>query len=279
MSTPPSGAPTGTARRRNHVREHGRPDGPTLLLVHGFGTSGQAWQRVLPALAAEHRVITLDQVGAGASAPEAYDRVKYSALAGYAADVAEVCEELDLRDVVLVGHSVGSMVVAQAALLAPDRVSGLVMLAPSARYVDDPAAGYDGGFSRQDIDELLDSLDANYFAWTAAVAPMVMGTPDRPELGAELTASFRQTDPGTARDFARVTFLSDCRELLPRVEVPTLVLQCRHDALAPEPAVAEVVRLLPRAELVRLRASGHCPHLSAPEETAAAVLSHLRARR
>lgn len=264
-----------SALARHAVRSLGRADGPAVVLVHGFGTDRSSWDRLLPALLPEHRVVLLDQAGAGGFDPAAYDRARYSTLDGYAADLAEVCTELDLRDAVLVGHSVSSMVIARAALLVPDRLAQLVMIAPSARYVDDPAAGYDGGFSAADVAELLESLDHNYLSWTATVAPMVVGNADRPELGSELTGSFRQLHPGTARDFARATFLTDSRDLLGRVGTPAVVLQCRDDVLAPETAVREVVARLPRATLVPLDASGHCPHLSDPAATAAALLAHL----
>ena len=271
-------APSTPAARRHQVRSTGDPAAPVLLLVHGFGTDQRSWDGVLPALAAHHRVVLLDQAGAGGFDPAAYDRCRYSSLDGYAADLVQVCEELDLRDVVVVGHSVSSMIVARAALLAPERFAQLVMIAPSARYVDDPDAGYDGGFSAPDIDELLDSLDQNFLSWTTTVAPMVMGNPGRPELGEELTGSFRRLHPDNARDFARATFLTDSRDLLTRVGTPTVVLRSRDDALAPDSAVQEVVDRLPQATLVALDASGHCPHISEPAATAAAILAHLPGR-
>lgn len=269
---------TSSAAHRHHVRITGRPEGPVVLFVHGFGTDQQSWSQLLPAFLPTHRVVLLDQAGAGGFDPTAYDRARYSSLDGYAADLVELCEELDLRDVIIVGHSVSSMIAARAVVRAPERFAQVVMIAPSARYIDDSTVGYDGGFSAEDIDELLDSLDSNYLSWSATVAPMVMGNPDRPELGDELTASFRQLRPENARDFARATFLTDSRELLPRVSTPTLVLQCRDDVLAPETAVREVASRLPDATLVSLPTSGHCPHISAPAETAAAILDHLARR-
>ncbi|GAB7190833.1 alpha/beta hydrolase [Kineococcus sp. NUM-3379] len=269
---------TGPAAARHNVHEAGRPDGPVVLLVHGFGSDQHAWRRMLPALTAGHRVVLFDQAGAGGFDAGTYDRERYSTLDGYAADLVALCEEFDLRDVVVVGHSVSSMIAARAALRAPERFRQLVMLAPSACYTDDPADGYDGGFSAEDVAEVLASLDHNYLAWTASTAPMIMGNADRPELGAEFTESMRQLHPGTARDFARATFLSDSRDLLPRVTNPTVVLQCRDDALAPDTAVREVVARLPHATLVPLQAVGHCPHVSAPDETAAAILANLPVR-
>ncbi|WP_432564785.1 alpha/beta fold hydrolase [Kineococcus sp. SYSU DK003] len=271
----PAAPSRSTAAARHHVRILGRADGPVLVLVHGFGTDQHAWDQLLPAFLPTHRVVLLDQAGAGGFDTSAYDRQRYSTLDGYVADLVEVCEELDLRDVVVVGHSVSSMIAARAALRAPERFARIVMIAPSARYLDDPATGYDGGFSAEDIEELLDSLSRNYLSWTASVGPMIMGNPDRPELGDELTASLRELHPGSARDFARATFLTDSRDLLPQLTTPTLVLQCRDDALACDSAVREVATRLPHATLVPLDASGHAPHLSAPAETARAILTHL----
>ncbi|MBB2899299.1 sigma-B regulation protein RsbQ [Kineococcus radiotolerans] len=274
MRTPTATTP-GSAAQRHDVHVLGHPQGPVLLLLHGFGTDQSSWNRVLPALTLHHRVVLLDQAGAGGFDATAYDRTRYSTLDGYAADLVEVCEELDLHDVTLVGHSVSAMIAARVALAAPDRIRQVVMLVPSARYTDDPTSDYDGGFSTEDIDELLDTLDSNYLSWTATVAPMVMGNPSRPELGEELTASFRQLHPDAARDFARATFRTDSRALLAEVSTPVLVLQSRDDALAPDTAVRDVVACLPHATLVSLDASGHCPHLSHPDATAAAVLAHL----
>lgn len=278
MSTLPVPATLGRAADRHNVTVLGLVDDPVLMLVHGFGTDQRAWQRVLPALATGHRVVLLDLMGTGKSDPAAYDCAKYATLEGHATDLVEICEELDLRDVVVVAHSVSSAIIARAVVLAPQRFRQLMLLAPSARYLDDPDIGYVGGFSQEDVDELLDSLAHNYVAWAAAVAPMIAHNPDRPELGAEVTSYIHQTNPETARDFARASFLSDSRDVFPRVEVPTVVFQCRHDALAPETAVREVAALLPDAVLVPLQASGHYPHLSAPEETVAAILAHLLVR-
>lgn len=146
-----------------------------------------------------------------------------------------------------------------------------VLLAPSPCFVDDPDTGYRGGFSAADIEELLDSLDANYLGWSGAMAPVIMGNPERPELGEELTNSFCRTDPDIARVFARVTFLSDNRADLAPVRVPTLVAQCSSDAIAPREVGAFVHAQIPASRLVTLNATGHCPQLSAPQETAAAI--------
>lgn len=264
-------------RSRNNVTVTGRADGPVLLLAHGFGCDQNMWRLVVPALAEGYRVVLFDYVGSGRSDPSAWDERRYSSLEGYARDVLEVCEELDLREVTFVGHSVSAMVGVLAAPKAPQRVSRLVMVAPSPRYIDED--GYRGGFSADDIDELLESLESNYLGWSAAMAPVIMGNADRPELGEELTTSFCATDPEMARVFARTTFLSDSREDLKAVAVPTLVLECRQDAIAPREVGAYVHAAIPGSRLVTLEATGHCPQLSAPEATAQAILAFVGASR
>jgi sigma-B regulation protein RsbQ len=255
------------------VQVHGRPDGPPMLFVHGFGCDSNMWRFVWPAFADSHRVILMDHVGHGGSDRTAFDRRRYATLEGYAEDVLDVCRELDLTDLTFVGHSVSAMIGALASIRAPERFARLVMVGPSPRYVDED--GYVGGFSAADIDGLLESLDSNYLGWSSAMAPVIMANPDRPELGAELDNSFCATDPEIAKHFARVTFLSDNRADLAAVRVPALVLQCTDDVIAPQ-AVGEYVHgQLADSELVLLQATGHCPNLSAPEETTDAIRAFL----
>jgi len=256
-------------RARNHVTEIGRPDGPVLLLAHGFGCDQSLWRLVAPTLADDFRVVLFDHVGAGRSDLSTWSPEKYSTLEGYAQDVLDICRELDLTDVVFVGHSVSSMIGVLAAVRDPARFAKLVLLTPSPRYVDDN--GYRGGFSRADIEELLDSLESNYLGWTAAMAPVIMGNPDRPELGQELANSFCRTDPRIARVFARATFLADNRADLAEVRVPTLVVECARDTIAPREVGAFVHDRIPGSKLVTLDADGHCPQLSAPEATAEVI--------
>jgi sigma-B regulation protein RsbQ len=231
------------------------------------------WRFVAPAFEDRYRVVLFDHVGAGGSELSAYDPQKYASLDGYATDVLELCRDLELHDVVFVGHSVSSMIGVLAASREPQRFARLVLVGPSPRYLDDD--GYVGGFGRPDIDGLLESLESNYLGWSAAMAPAIMGNADRPELGDELTNSFCRTDPTIARHFARVTFLSDNRADLRGVHVPTLVLQCRDDVIAPLEVGTYVAAEMPDAELVVLDATGHCPNLSAPEETIAAIEAFL----
>ncbi len=256
---------------RNNVQTHGKLDAPPMVFAHGFGCDQNMWRFVWPAFERTHRIVLFDHVGLGGSDLAAFDRARYASLHGYAQDVLEICEALDLRDVIFVGHSVSSMIGALAAAEQPDRFAQLVMIGPSPRYIDDE--GYVGGFTREDIEGLLESMDANYLGWSGAMAPVIMGNAERPELGDELTNAFCRADPDIARHFAEVTFLSDNRADLAAVTADTLVLQCSDDAIAPDAVGLYVSEQLPRARFHRLRATGHCPNLSAPEETVDAIRS------
>jgi sigma-B regulation protein RsbQ len=255
---------------RNNITVAGPEGAPVLLLAHGFGCDQNMWRLVAPTLAERFRVVRFDYVGSGRSDLSAWSETRYGTLDGYARDVVEICEALDLREVRFVGHSVSAMIGVLAAAAAPDRFASLIMIGPSPRYVD--TLGYRGGFSAEDIDELLESLESNYLGWSAAMAPVIMGNPDRPELGEELTNSFCATDPAVARVFARTTFLTDSRDDLKKVSVPTLVLECSQDVIAPREVGTYVHEAIPHSRLVTLEATGHCPQLSAPEATAAAIV-------
>ena len=254
--------------KRNNVRVRGA--GPrTMIFAHGFGCDQNMWRFVAPAFEKDFMTVVFDHVGAGGSDLSAYDSAKYSTLSGYAKDVVEIGTELGLKDSVFVGHSVSSMIGVLAARQAHGMFGKLVLIGPSPRYVDDD--GYVGGFSAQQIEELLRFLDSNHMGWSMQMAPMIMGNPDRPELGQELTNNFCSTDPEIAKAFARVTFTSDNREDLAEVSLPTLVLQCSEDIIAP-PEVGEfVARNIPNSRMIVLDATGHCPNLSAPEEVIAAM--------
>jgi sigma-B regulation protein RsbQ len=269
MSSP--GAPTAVVRR-NNVRVLGVGD-PPIVFAHGFGCDQNMWRLVAPAFERTHRVVLFDHVGAGQSDVTAYDRQKYGTLDGYAADVLEICRKLRLSDVIFVGHSVSAMIGVLAAKQDPGLFAALVLVGPSPRYIDE--AGYLGGFSRQNIEGLLNSLDSNYLGWSSSMAPVIMGNADRPELGEELTNSFCRTDPTIAGHFARVTFFSDNRQDLGQVSTPTLILQCADDVIAPNAVGEYVHRQMPRSQLVFMQATGHCPNLSAPEETIRAIQSFL----
>ena len=254
-----------SVRSRNNVRVGGQGE-TTMVFVHGFGCDQTMWRFLLPAFEERFRTLSFDLVGSGGSELAAYDRDKYASLHGYADDLLEVLDECASGPVVLVGHSVSAMSGMLATIDAPERFAAQVMIGPSPCYINDD--GYVGGFSRADIGELLDTMDANYLGWSSSLAPSIMGAPERPELGAELTASFCRNDPGIARHFARVTFLSDHRADLPRSTVPALILQCSDDLVAPLAVGNYLQRHLPNSTLQVIKNVGHCPHLSAPAETA-----------
>jgi sigma-B regulation protein RsbQ len=254
--------------RRNNVRVSGSGTRP-MMFAHGFGCDQNMWRLVVPAFEQDFRIILFDHVGAGGSDLSSYSRDKYTSLDGYADDVVEIAQELRLKDVVFVGHSVSSMIGVLADAKAPGLFEALILVGPSARYIDDGA--YVGGFSAAQIEELLTFLDSNHMGWSHAMAPTIMGNANRPELGEELTNSFCRTDPEIAKHFARVTFTSDNRADLDKVNARSLILQCSDDVIAPL-AVGEFVhRRLPNSKLVVMQATGHCPNLSAPDETIAEI--------
>lgn len=240
-----------------------------MLFAHGFGCDQNMWRFVAPAFETDFRTILFDHVGAGRSELSAYNPEKYSALSGYADDVVEIVEELGLNEVVFVGHSVSAMIGALASIKKPGLFHSLIMVSPSPRYINDD--GYEGGFTAEQIGELLESLDDNHMGWSAAMAPAIMGNPDRPELGSELTNSFCATDPEIAKQFARVTFMSDNRADLAKVAIPTLILQSKEDIIAEENVGRYVHQNVSESKLVMLDATGHCPNLSAPDQVIAAM--------
>jgi sigma-B regulation protein RsbQ len=255
---------------RNNVHIAGQGAQP-MLFAHGFGCDQSMWRWIAPVFADRYRTVLFDHVGAGQSELAAYSRAKYSSLQGYADDVLEICEELALSKVVFVGHSVSAMIGVLAAIQQPERFDRLILIGPSPRYINAETEGYVGGFSEQDIRDLLEFQDANYLGWSSTLAPMIMANADRPELTAELTNSFCRTDPDIARHFAAVTFLADNRADLAHAAVRALVIQCREDSIAP-PSVGQYVHEhLAGSRLEILDAAGHCPHLSAPDQTIAAM--------
>lgn len=262
------------AIRRHHVVERGRGRQP-MLFAHGYGCDQHMWRWVAPAFEDAYRVLLFDHIGAGRSDLAAYDPRRHASLEGYADDVIAICDALALREVVFVGHSVSAMIGVLAAKRRPDLFAHLVLIGPSACYLND--GDYRGGFGRADIDGLIDQLDSNYLGWARAITPAIMGNGDRPELAAELSESFCRTDPAIAKAFARATFLADNRADLAGVACPALVLQCSDDVIAPPAAGRYVHEHLARSVFVQMRATGHCPNLSAPQETVAAIRDYLLA--
>jgi sigma-B regulation protein RsbQ len=271
MTTIPT--PVASVLTRNNVKVTGNAAGRPVVFVHGFGCSQEVWRHVIPYFEKEYKVVAFDHVGAGQSDLSAYDRGKYDSLHGYADDVNEIFEALDLSDAVYVGHSVSAMVGILASIQDPSRFGSLVLVGPSARYVDD--GDYVGGFGASDIDSLLDTLDSNYLGWSSELAPIMMGNIDRPELAEELTQNFCSTNPDIARQFARVTFLSDNRRDLERVTVPTIVLQNTDDVIAPVAVGEYVHEHIAGSQYVMLTSTGHCPNLSDPAQLAREILSFI----
>jgi sigma-B regulation protein RsbQ len=258
---------------RNNVKVFGTGTQP-MVFAHGFGCDQNMWRFVTPAFEEDYRIVLFDYVGSGGSDLGAYDADRYGRLDGYAQDVLDVCHALELEDVILVAHSVSSMIAVLAANEEPELFERLVLIGPSPRYVNDPPE-YVGGFERNDIEGLLDMMDRNYIGWANFLAPAIMKNPERPELGEELTESFCSTDPVIARRFAEATFFADNRDDLPRVRVPSLILQCSEDMIAPSEVGEYVHRQLPGSTLRMMKASGHCPHMSHPEETIEAIREYL----
>jgi sigma-B regulation protein RsbQ len=257
---------------RNNVRVFGRGTQP-MLFAHGFGCDQNMWRFITPAFEDDYRIVLFDYVGAGRSDLAAYDAARYGSLEGYARDVLDVIHALDLHDVIFVGHSVSAMVGVRAEIAESERFDRLVLVGPSPCYID--GDGYVGGFTRQDIDGLLEALRSNFIGWANFLAPAIMKHADRPELGEELTESFCSTDPIIARRFAEATFFADNRADLAQVRVPTLVLQCSEDIIAPIAVGDYVHRQIAGSTLRIMQATGHCPHMSAPEETIALIREYL----
>jgi sigma-B regulation protein RsbQ len=247
-------AATAPVSVRHNVRITGNPDGQPMVFAHGFGCDQAMWRFVTPSFEEDHRVVVFDHAGSGDADPASFQPQRHTSLQAYADDVLEILGELDLRDVIFVGHSVSAIIGVLAANREPDRFASLVMVGPSPRYInDDP---YVGGFSREDIVDLLATMETDYLGWSSTMAPLIVGNPDRPQLGEELETSFCRTDPAAARQFARVTFMSDNRADLRNVQVPALILQCTDDIIAPM-AVGEFVHeQMPDSELVILEATG-----------------------
>jgi sigma-B regulation protein RsbQ len=258
---------------RNNVKVFGRGTQP-MLFAHGFGCDQNMWRFVTPAFEDDYRIVLFDYVGSGKSDLRAYDATRYATLGGYAQDVLDVIHALDLHEVIFVGHSVSSMVGVLAANREPERFARLVLVGPSPRYINDPPS-YVGGFDRSDIEGLLETMEKNYIGWANFLAPAIMKNPERPELSQELEASFCSTDPVIARRFAEATFFADNRADLASVRVPSLIMQCSEDMIAPAEVGDYLHEAIPGSTLRVLKATGHCPHMSHPEETVEVIREYL----
>ena len=258
---------------RNNVQVWGDGTQP-MVFAHGFGCDQNMWRYITPAFENVYQMVLFDYVGSGKSDVAAYDPARYSSLEGYAQDLLDICHELQLRDVVLVAHSVSCMIGILAAKREPDLFSRLVLIGPSPRYINDPP-DYVGGFERSDIEGLLQMMDRNFLGWANFLAPVIMKNPDRPELTEELQGSFCSTDPMIARRFAEATFLADNRADLDGLQTPALIVQCSEDVIAPAAVGHYVHAHLPGSEFRQLAATGHCPHMSHPDETISVIREYL----
>jgi sigma-B regulation protein RsbQ len=263
---------TATITRRNNVRVFGKGTQP-MLFAHGFGCDQNMWRFLTPAFEENYKIVLFDYVGSGRSDCAAWNPERYSTLQGYAQDILDICHELHLENVILVGHSVSSMTGLLAAIEEPHRFERLIMVGPSPCYIND--AGYIGGFERSDIEGLLDTMEKNYIGWANFMAPAIMGRPDQPQLGTELAESFCSTDPTIARRFAEATFFSDNRSDLHKARVPSLILQCSDDIIAPTAVGDYLAKHIPHSTLQVMKATGHCPHMSEPEETIRLIKDYL----
>lgn len=258
--------------KRNNVKTYGAGK-QVMVFAHGYGCDQHVWADIAASFEEDYKLVTFDYVGAGQSDLSAYHKERYSTLDGYVKDILEIYEALDLKETILVGHSVSSMIGLLAAVRQPQLFSKLIFLGPSPRYLND--SDYFGGFERQDLEDLFNMMDNNYLGWSRALAPSIMGNQDRPQLGERLTNSFCATDPEIAKQFARVTFLSDNREDLAKLTVPSLTLQCTNDIIAPAEVGQYMHEKMQNNTLVIMEATGHCPHMSAPDETIKAMKAYL----
>jgi sigma-B regulation protein RsbQ len=260
---------------RNNVNISGKGTQP-IIFAHGFGCDQNMWRFITPDFEDNYRVILFDYVGAGKSDISSYNQERYSSLQGYAQDILDIIETLDLRDIILVGHSVSSMIGLLAAIEKPNLFSNIIMVGPSPCYINKD--GYTGGFDYKDIEGLLETMEKNYIGWANFLAPQIMKNADRPELGRELTESFCSTDPIIASEFAKATFFSDNRADLSKLQVPALVLQCSDDLIAPKEVGEYLHKNLPKSTLRIMKATGHCPHMSEPKETTDLIKDYLLLR-
>ena len=260
-------------RKRNNVQIRGSGTQP-MLFAHGFGCDQSMWRYVVPAFEEDYRIVLFDYVGCGKSDWSAYDAGRYATLQGYAQDVLDIVEGFDLRDVIFVGHSVSSVIGLLASLQAPDRFERAILVGPSPCYMN--VGDYAGGFERKDLEGLLDLMEKNYIGWAAFLAPVVMKNPGHPELAQELQESFCATDPRVTREFARATFLSDHRDAMAKVKLPSLILQCSEDSIAPDGVGRYLNRVLAGSTFKQMAATGHCPHMSHPEETIELMKEYLQ---
>ncbi|EMR13975.1 alpha/beta hydrolase fold protein [Methylophaga lonarensis MPL] len=259
---------------RNNIQIIGK-GAQALLMAHGFGCDQKMWRFVAPMLEHDYRLVLFDYVGSGGSRINAYDANRYASLEGYAEDIIEICEALDLHNISIVGHSVSGIISLIAAHAIPQRIKSLIMVCPSPYFMNEPP-DYAGGFEKADLEDLITLMDSNFIGWANYLSPLVMGHNNPEELVAELSDSFCSTDPVIAKNFARATFFSDYRWLLPKNTHPTLLIQSRWDSLASLDVTQYMQAQMPQTTTTILEAEGHCPHMSHPAMVADAIRDFLQ---
>lgn len=257
---------------RNNVRVYGKGH-RTIVFAHGFGCDQTMWRYLIPAFQDNYKVVVFDLVGSGKSDLSAYSSEKYCCLSGYASDVIDIIDECCREPVIFVGHSVSAIIGLLACNASPEKFLAQIMVSPSPRYINDDA--YVGGFNNEDIDDLLNAMESNYLGWSSAMGPAIMGAPDQPALGIELSNSFCRNDPTIAKEFARTTFLSDHRSDLTKSNVPSLIIQCHDDIIAPVAVGRHMAKVTPHSTLHIIQNIGHCPHLSSPDASIHAIREYL----
>lgn len=250
--------------QRNNIVTLGQGE-QTLVFAHGFGSDQTAWRHQVAAFQANYKIVLFDHVGAGKSDMAAYSPRRYSSLYSYAEDLLELCAQLKLSQVILIGHSVSGMVSLLAALVDPSRFKQLIFLGASPRYVNDPATNYIGGFEQSDLDALYAAMSTNYYVWVSGFAPIAMGNPEKPELAIEFANTLAAIRPDIAQAVARVIFQSDHRSELSKLKVPAVILQSNNDIAVPLVVGEYLAKNLPQSKLININARGHFPHISAPE--------------
>ncbi|MCH8569749.1 MAG: alpha/beta hydrolase [Balneolales bacterium] len=258
---------------RNNVKIFGKGSQP-IVFAHGYGCDQNMWRFITPAFDTDYKIVVFDHVGSGKSDISAYDFEKYSSLQGYADDLNEICDELSLQNIIFCGHSVSSMIGLLAAADRPEVYEKLIFIGPSPCYINKD--DYIGGFSKEDIDELITTLESNYLGWSSFITPVIIGNEEKPEFSEELKNSFCSMNPDIAKHFAKVTFLSDNRSDLLRLINPALILQCNPDVIAPVEVGKYVHTKIPNSTYVLLNSSGHCPHLTDPDQVISNIDSYLK---
>lgn len=257
---------------RNNVRILGHGE-QVIVFAHGFGSDQTVWRHQVAAFAPNYRIVLFDHVGAGSSDFTAYSPRRYSSLYSYAEDLLDLCSELKLHQCILVGHSVSGMISLLAALIEPQRFKQLFFISASPRYLNDQ--GYVGGFEQSDLDKIYEAMSSNYYAWASGFAPLAVGNPAQPELATEFASTLTDIRPDIAQAVARVIFQSDHRAQLPQLTIPTVILQSSHDIAVPPEVGQYMANNLPNSRLLSLSATGHLPHMSAPDVTTRAIAACL----